>query len=148
MGQPQPLKFIFHRKDFYNNDLQTGIPYRHFCIYDKRCAPSRLISSHRRESWVGVTACLLGLHDREATIITQTVVNTMFLCWCCSLETNFLWTFLQNSSTESANWNCIWAFSVILLICGFALPVSISVSFQLAPRKQYSLSGQRIQCLL
>ena len=34
---------------------------------------------HGRESWVGITVCLLALQDGEVTIITQTIEDTMFL---------------------------------------------------------------------
>ena len=34
---------------------------------------------HGRESWVGVTVCLLALQDGEVTIITQAIEDTMSL---------------------------------------------------------------------
>ena len=57
MGQPC--------KAFYINDFQTGIQQRHFFTYDKLCLLSGLISANGREYWVGVTAGLLALQDRD-----------------------------------------------------------------------------------
>ena len=56
---------------------KLAIQSRHFRINDKLCLLSGLISAHGRESWVGVTICLLALQNGEVTIIMQSIVDTM-----------------------------------------------------------------------
>ena len=79
MGQPWPLLLAFCCKAFYSNDLQTGHSIETFP--HKLCSLYGLISAHGRESWLGVTVCLLALQDGEITIIAQTNTDTVFLCW-------------------------------------------------------------------
>ena len=53
-----------HHKDFYKNYCNTNIDIsiEHYCIYDKAMSASEVISTDRRESWVGVTS-VLGLQQ-------------------------------------------------------------------------------------
>ena len=80
MGQPRPLLFIFHCKAFYNNDFTNWAFSRNISASMTSCVRFPGLSQlHGRESWVGVTVCLLALQDGEVTIITQTIEDTMSL---------------------------------------------------------------------
>ena len=63
------MKFCWHSIETFPHSWQANFAFRAYL-------------RQRSESWEGVTVWILALQDREVTIITLTIVNTMFLGWC------------------------------------------------------------------
>ena len=65
-ASPGLFCWFFTVRHFITMIYKLGMQLRHFRIYDKLCLLSMLISAHWRESWVGVTVCLLALGSHHA----------------------------------------------------------------------------------